>query len=322
MQKLFLFLLLFSSSISYSQNACDSLQIVHVNVDAFVSNQLNITVSNNNAQQIFDYPGFRVYDENNNLIGEEEVFFFGIAGESTHSITFDTTAFQFIEGQEYNLTLELWTGFYDAFACEYQVSATLIPTLQECIPVSIIFFEYSSEQVSYHWQLTDYWGDIIQDETLVFAEDVGSITRNVCLDQSCFYLSASSTLQPELSTLYINVIADVDYGFISSPLLNMSNDSTMLFSIWSDCSLINSREEINEPSFELFPNPSNNHVTVRSQIQGAHIIRIMDLNGKEILKQNSNSPLANIDISVISKGVYVIELQTKEQTIRKKFIKN
>jgi len=319
MKKIILLISILLSIQSISQSTCDSLEIVHVNIDAFVNNQLNITLLNNNTQEIFDYPGFRVYDENDNLIGEEEVFFFGIAGESTHSIAFDTMAFPFVEGEEYTLKLELWTNFYDSLECVFDVSSILFPTLQECVPVSITFLEFSSEEVSYNWQLTDYWGNITQDETLVFAENVGSITRNVCLDQSCFYVNASSALDPDLSTLYVNVIADESYGFISSPLLDMSNDSTMVFSIWADCSLINSEFEIQDSKFEIYPNPANDVLLIQSEFFSNFTYQVLDLNGKTILNGTSN---AEIIVSALEPGLYIFELHSEGHTVRKKFIKN
>jgi len=306
-----------------SQNACDSLEIVRVNVDAFFENQLNITLLNTNTQEIFDYPGFRVFDENDNLIGEEEdLFFFSIIGESTHSIIFDTNDFPFVEDEEYVFKFELWTNFYTELACSFEVTASPIPTLEECIPVAITFLEFSTEEVSYDWQLTDFWGNIIQEETLVFSNNVGSITRNVCLDQSCFFLNASSTLVPEFSTLHVNVIADMNYGFISTPLLEMSNDSSMLFSIWTDCSLINSFSEIQGSKFEIYPNPSSDFFNLQGGLPSNFNYRIIDLSGKVILNGNSSTSSSRISTSSLENGIYILEIDFKEQSVFKRFIKN
>ena len=320
MKNIVLFLSVLFAIQGNSQSTCDSLEIVHVNVDAFFANQLNITLLNMNTQEIFDYPGFRVYDENDNLIGEEEVFFFGITGESTHSITFDNTAFPFVEGQEHLIKLELWTNFYAELACSFELNTVPVLSLEECIPISITFLEFSSEQVSYDWQLTDFWGNIIQDETLVFSENVGSITRNVCLDQSCFFLSASSSLDPDISTLYVNVVADVNFGFISSPLLDMSNDSTMLFSVWTDCSLINSEFEIQDSKFEIYPNPSSDFIQVSGINSDVFNFEVYDTAGRKVLSKEYNSS-EQISIAPLGFGLYVIRLTQGDRVYNHRFFK-
>ncbi len=305
-----------------SQSTCDSLEIVRINVDAFFENQLNITLLNTNTQEIFDYPGFRVFDENDNLIGEEEVFFFGISGESTHSITFDTSSFSFLQGEQHTIKLELWTDFYANLACSFEVLATPVPTLDDCIPIAITFLEFSTEEVSYDWQLTDFWGNIIQEETLVFSSNVGSITRNVCLDQSCFFLNASSTLEPEFSTLHVNVIADMNYGFISTPLLEMSNDSSMIFSIWTDCSLINSSSEIQSPKFEIYPNPANDFLILQGELPLNFRYSILDLNGRMISNGVSSISGSRVSTAFLENGIYILEIDLGEQSAYRKFIKN
>ena len=200
MKTILLSLCVFLLGVVNAQGVCDNLEIIQVNVDTFNENRLNITVENNSSE-IFSYPGFRVYDENNNLIGEEEVFFFGIPGESTHSVYFDNSEFFFEAGQSYNLKLELWTGFYDILACEFESNFFLIPEDVECLPVEIIFAEYSEDEVIYTIELTDYWGNIIHEEDLLFQSGVSSISRNFCLNHSCFFLNASSSLNPDQSIL-------------------------------------------------------------------------------------------------------------------------
>ena len=110
--RILLFSILAGISIQlYGQSSCDSLEILQVNVDAFYNDRINIKVSNSSSD-IFDYPGFRIYDEDQNLIGEEEVWFFGIAEESVHVVEFNPSEFVFETLTNYSITLELWVGFF------------------------------------------------------------------------------------------------------------------------------------------------------------------------------------------------------------------
>jgi len=50
-------------------------------------------------------------------------------------------------------------------------------------------------------------------------------------------------------------------------------------------------------------------------------VRIFDLSGKEVLSKNIHSIRFSVDVTTLSKGVYFIEIGTKEQKKVKRFIK-
>ena len=71
-------------------------------------------------------------------------------------------------------------------------------------------------------------------------------------------------------------------------------------------------EENNPSQFEIFPNPSSDFVYFKSNLSDAFVIsKLYDLNGKNILSEDvtiNNVEKNRIDISKLSKGVYVTEI--------------
>lgn len=307
-----------------SQTVCDSVEIILVNVDAFANNQLNLRVVNNNTQELFDYPGFRVYDENDNLIGEEEVFFFGIGGESTHVITFDESAFPFAMGQNYNFKIELWKNFYDEMVCEFEVNYAVIPQIIDCVDIELTFTEFSQEQVTYEILLTDYSGNEIHSETLVYAPTVASISRNFCVPPSCYYMTVSSNQASDVSNLFMSSSALSFYGFDNIHILEQQTESTVVFSIWTDCSLLNSTEEIlNFGPLVIYPNPVADVLFLNLDEDIPTEIEIFNSAGQIILRsQNANAHPEKIDLSNLPSGFYFIKLTQMNAFKTVSFIKN
>ncbi|MFM2016587.1 MAG: hypothetical protein RL007_243 [Bacteroidota bacterium] len=78
--------------------------------------------------------------------------------------------------------------------------------------------------------------------------------------------------------------------------------------------------ETTAPSFTLAPNPANDNITI---IAGTKIskIRITDVLGNVVTENQSNTNTAQIDISMLSGGMYLVEIQTAEGIATKKLIK-
>ena len=74
-----------------------------------------------------------------------------------------------------------------------------------------------------------------------------------------------------------------------------------------------------EKSIELMPNPANEVVYIKGDFDTI-AIQIVDLLGNLVLKENKlNSN--TIDIRELPRGCYIVVLQTKHNTIRKKLMK-
>ncbi|MGV3631782.1 MAG: DUF7619 domain-containing protein [Bacteroidota bacterium] len=67
--------------------------------------------------------------------------------------------------------------------------------------------------------------------------------------------------------------------------------------------------ELNKAAFSVHPNPANSSVKVSTEVKG-NTLRILDLNGKEVIRTKFDNTAA-VDISGISNGVYSLMLENK-----------
>ena len=78
-----------------------------------------------------------------------------------------------------------------------------------------------------------------------------------------------------------------------------------------------------ESNFNIYPNPTNDHITIDfgnlDNVEGWNI-KIINILGQEVLSQ----PMDNdkINVSELSKGVYIIRISDGVNQADKKFIKN
>lgn len=60
---------------------------------------------------------------------------------------------------------------------------------------------------------------------------------------------------------------------------------------------------------ELFPNPTNQNVTIIIQnLKDPLIFNLLDLNGKIIISKNMINNITNLDVSDLSKGIYLYKI--------------
>ncbi|SFT55408.1 Por secretion system C-terminal sorting domain-containing protein [Lishizhenia tianjinensis] len=72
--------------------------------------------------------------------------------------------------------------------------------------------------------------------------------------------------------------------------------------------------------FEIYPNPAEDLVSLQlNQIEQASL-RIFDLSGKLVFQKEINSYDTQLDISSLQRGMYMIEVKSKDQTQQKKLI--
>jgi hypothetical protein len=113
-------------TVSGGGSPCDSLELVSVRWHPFSDTALVVHVINGNTiGELFDYPNFILFDASGDTLAKESVNFFGIGGESYHTmrimdgVTFPVNTF--------SATLELWTGFTTSLACTWELEVDLCP---------------------------------------------------------------------------------------------------------------------------------------------------------------------------------------------------
>jgi len=73
---------------------------------------------------------------------------------------------------------------------------------------------------------------------------------------------------------------------------------------------------------KIYPNPANDVITIESPFfKQAQVISVCDVQGQLISSINTNAKKTNVDISALSKGVYIVEVKTVNGFLVKKLIK-
>jgi hypothetical protein len=81
--------------------------------------------------------------------------------------------------------------------------------------------------------------------------------------------------------------------------------------------------ELKSNSFEIFPNPSSNNISIINQMNIPFSLSIFNLSGQEIIEE---TVLANgekvINLSSLRNGMYIIKSQTKDGFLKiQRFVK-
>ena len=89
-----------------------------------------------------------------------------------------------------------------------------------------------------------------------------------------------------------------------------------------DCGLLSASEEVIQQSeFQIYPNPTNDYLTLESSYRFVHA-RILNISGQVVSSISDWNDLRSIDVSHCSPGIYFIEVQTKDNKIsRRRFVK-
>ncbi len=79
-------------------------------------------------------------------------------------------------------------------------------------------------------------------------------------------------------------------------------------------------QEIEVSNFKLFPNPSNEKITISLGNEMSQI-SIIDFNGTQLFNEKVIGNTVNIDVAFLAKGAYIIEVKSDENIVRSHFVK-
>ena len=93
------------------------------------------------------------------------------------------------------------------------------------------------------------------------------------------------------------------------------NYSVSIGSNWEECNVISDciyvglagLEENQETSFSIYPNPANENVTI-SNIEAGSTVTLVDVSGKSVSQQFSNSTSVKLQTSALNSGVYFVRV--------------
>ncbi len=82
-----------------------------------------------------------------------------------------------------------------------------------------------------------------------------------------------------------------------------------------------SQDESDNTETSIFPNPASNRFTLkRSNTANKSTLKIYDLNGGELLSREIQNPETEISTEFLSKGVYIVAIQSQKTTQTKKLV--
>ena len=332
LSRLFLsFILIYSLSIctniSLGQSNCENVSVPGIHVNPFNMNELILHSFNENDTEIFDYPGWRLYDESGVLIAEEQVQFFGIVGNSIHSLNL-------IEPLDYSDmlfygTLELWTGFYDVLECSYDLAVfpwRVDESTNEpygCIPIGISLQGLSEEGTSIEISITDENASSVFEETYIMeAGSFGGYVGATCLDQEqCYYLSITS--EDGIDNMQYSILSETEDVYFSY-VFDQIGDGEILLNPFDQGMCDGTPTTLNELeaySVLIYPNPASSNLTVDLDgFNGVNTtVKLYDSSSKMIFETQSTTTLM-IDVSGVAKGMYSLEIASDEQVLRRQVV--
>ena len=290
----------------FAQANCDDLVINSVTLEPIDAGLLVVKLTNNNLEFGFSYPGFRIYDDNDNLIGEEVVNLFGIGEESTHLVPHNLNDIE--SGALYNLKLELWSGFYDTHECTFESAFEIMPEVCSDIALTVSLQTFNGTVETHDMQIIDQDGSVVFDQEITLTEDAGYVIETVCLDQGCYTYKfiPQDGISDNGFSCWINSVE----WFFPEGYIQSSTDGPIAinFGIYSDC-LFDSIEPDQALELLIYPNPAREIINVVGAPSGSSW-SLLNVQGQEV-RGGTESGRVEVDVEDLSGGMYFLKITTE-----------
>ena len=185
--KRILSLFLFISLVSFTkaQSPCDDLNFISIGYSPFTDTVVVVAVENNSTTEIFDYPGFILINTNGDTVAKEIVNYFGIGAQSVHLLQVRPGVQDPL--QDFNGALQLYSGFYSDFECEWQLNETLC-TENECDSIILAFENYGGALVlgDFAWSLFDSTETVLESGTFTMEAQGQHWEKRLCLPKGMY----------------------------------------------------------------------------------------------------------------------------------------
>ena len=296
-----------------SQPICSDLDIISVTYAPFSDTVVQVVVENNGSD-IFDYPGFILFDQNGDTLAKEVVNTFGIGASSVHLLNFHPNAN--IPTGPFMATLELWTGFYQLLACTWNMTVDLCPA-DTCTNVTVTIVNFGSALInsSFDWMITDTLSNNLASGTFFMADTVQFDFDDVCLPPGD-YLYWVDSPQPTGGQPYFGISAGLSN--YSIPLIQGGGNQSIPFTLYGSCTDIT--QNLNDPAItqEALVIRSENGVIHISRIDGQQIglMEVFDLKGRMVLSKDLANPNGTLNLREHATGLYVVRSRTTYRSQR------
>jgi hypothetical protein len=83
--------------------------------------------------------------------------------------------------------------------------------------------------------------------------------------------------------------------------------------------LANRNTNVAQNTFTLYPNPTNGKVTIYAS-ENIKNIRILDIQGRLVLENNTMGNMTELDLSFANSGIYIVQIATESEIINQKLV--
>jgi len=313
--------LLLGLTLPFCAHACEGLEVHGVWLDPFDNQRINLLCGNNSPDEIYSYPAWFIKDGEGNVIAEEQVMYFGIAGTSYHVL-------EMVEPWQggalpIDVTLELWTGFADQVACTWDWTFHPQELLWTgngnggCFPIALNAYATGNEASTVTASLSDSDGNVVLSQNLVVDESGfgqgGS--EAFCLEQDeCYTLTLSSMVIESFSIEFSDPTEFSSWNmshwsFSVNQEEPMPLDTTFLIDLYGgDCMLPASTVDL-QSDFLVFPNPTDGMVQIDlgSSSSAGHF-RVFDHAGRCVVDDMMVAGQNALDLTALESGQYLLVL--------------
>jgi len=312
MKHIFLFFFFLSSCLfGNAQNVCDELNFVSIGYSPFTDTVIVVSVENNNTTEIFGYPGFILISTNGDTVAKEEVNYFGIGTESVHLLQVRPGVHNPL--QNFNGVLQLYSGFYDDFECEWQLNETLC-TENECDSMILAFRNNGGALVlgDFAWSLLDSTETVIESGTFTMEAQGQYWESRFCLPKGMYSYTLIALEQPSGGGPTMTVSTS---PWFLAPIIQQDFDwnaeNVMEIPFYTHCILQESPNGIDNAKNDLgFKVLRSGGQTI---IQHAEIIKsvaVYTVDGRLVTSLKPNYTQLVLP-STMNEGLYLISLETE-----------
>jgi len=110
-----------------------------------------------------------------------------------------------------------------------------------------------------------------------------------------------------------NAYLDTIHGYLNPRMYEVLD-------LANDIAIINSVDEKINNSTKMYPNPADNFLNIVSYTVGIENIYIYNTNGQLVLANEVNANQIRLNTSTLSKGVYILDIKSKDTSIKRKLI--
>jgi thiol-disulfide isomerase/thioredoxin len=104
-------------------NDCDLIEVMSIALNT-ETNLIELSI-NANTPYLYGYPSFALYNNQGDTLAMEQVNYYGLSGESIHYLE----VYIPLVNWESELTLKLYSGFYELLECTYTLNASSIDVI-------------------------------------------------------------------------------------------------------------------------------------------------------------------------------------------------